>query len=147
MGAVSGASPLIGWVAAAGSPTLYGWILFGILLPGNFLTSWPSRGIFGKIMKKVVFNFIIPVIQTALSSPESLFYTLILNFLVFAPYFFDLGEGYKTPGNFYLFSAIALTLFIMFRALDFAFGKNRERSASAFSSPRSFICLFSSQPS
>ena len=32
VGAVSGAlPPLIGWVAAAGTPTLYGWILFGIL--------------------------------------------------------------------------------------------------------------------
>ena len=36
-GAISGAlPPLIGWVAAAGEPSVYGWILFGIYSLGNF---------------------------------------------------------------------------------------------------------------
>ena len=48
VGAVSGAlPPLIGWVAAAGTPTLYGWILFGILfawqLPHFMAIAWNFR--------------------------------------------------------------------------------------------------------
>lgn len=131
VGAVSGAlPPLIGWVAAAGSPTLYGWILFGILfawqLPHFMAIAWNFREDYEKGGFQLHHSGDPYGTQLA---RKSLVYTLILNFLVFAPYFFDLGEGYKTPGNFYLFSAIALTLFIMFRALDFAFGKNRDRSA------------------
>jgi len=131
VGAVSGAlPPLIGWVAAAGEPTLYGWILFGILfawqLPHFMAIAWNFRDDYEKGGFQLHHSDDPNGAQLA---SKSLIYTLTLNFLVFAPYFFDLGEGYKTPGNFYLFSAIALTLFIMFRALDFAFGKDRDRSA------------------
>ncbi len=131
VGAVSGAlPPLIGWVAAAGEPTLYGWILFGILfawqLPHFMAIAWNFRDDYEKGGFQLHHSGDPNGAQLA---SKSLIYTLTLNLLVFAPYFFDLGEGYKTPGNFYLFSAIALTLFIMFRALDFAFGKDRDRSA------------------
>ena len=48
VGAVSGAlPPLIGWVAASGEPSLYGWILFGILftwqLPHFMAIAWNFR--------------------------------------------------------------------------------------------------------
>ena len=48
VGAISGAlPPLIGWVAAAGEPSIYGWILFGILftwqLPHFMAIAWNFR--------------------------------------------------------------------------------------------------------
>jgi protoheme IX farnesyltransferase len=48
VGAISGAlPPLIGWVAASGEPSLYGWILFGILftwqLPHFMAIAWNFR--------------------------------------------------------------------------------------------------------
>ena len=48
VGAVSGAlPPLIGWVAASGEPSSYGWILFGILftwqLPHFMAIAWNFR--------------------------------------------------------------------------------------------------------
>ena len=131
IGAVSGAlPPLIGWVAAADSPTLYGWILFGILfawqLPHFMAIAWNFRDDYEKGGFQL-HNSGDP--SGARLARKSLAYTLVLNFFVFAPYFFDLGEGQKAPGNFYLVGAILLTLFIMLRALDFAFGKDRDRSA------------------
>jgi len=130
IGAVSGAlPPLIGWVAAAGSPTLYGWILFGILfawqLPHFMAIAWNFRDDYEKGGFQLHNSGDPSGIHLA---RKSLVYTLVLNFFVFAPYF-DLGEGHRTPGSFYLVSAILLTLFIMLRALDFAFGKDRDRSA------------------
>ena len=131
IGAVSGAlPPLIGWVAAANSPTLYGWILFGILfawqLPHFMAIAWNFRDDYergGFQLHDFGDN------SGAVLGRKSLIYTLVLNFFVFAPYFFDLGEGYKVPSDFYLVSAILLTFFIMLRALDFAFGKDRDRAA------------------
>ena len=53
VGAVSGAlPPLIGWVAAEGAPTTYGWILFGILftwqLPHFMAIAWNFREDYSK---------------------------------------------------------------------------------------------------
>ncbi|MBT3635715.1 MAG: protoheme IX farnesyltransferase [Opitutae bacterium] len=131
IGALSGAlPPLIGWVAAANSPTLYGWILFGILfawqLPHFMAIAWNFRDDYEQGGFQL-HNF--GDATGAVLARKSLAYTLVLNFFVFAPYFFDLGEGQKKPSDFYLISAILLTVFIMLRALDFAFGKDRDRSA------------------
>jgi len=131
IGAVSGAlPPLIGWVAAANAPTLYGWILFGILfawqLPHFMAIAWNFRDDYEQGGFQL-HNF--GDSSGAVLARKSLIYTLVLNFFVFAPYIFDLGEGHKPPSHFYLVSAILLTLFIMLRALDFTFGKNRDRSA------------------
>ena len=53
MGAVAGAlPPLIGWVAAAGSPSAFGWILFGILftwqMPHFMAIAWNFRDDYSK---------------------------------------------------------------------------------------------------
>ena len=53
IGAVSGAlPPLIGWVAAEGAPTTYGWILFGILFTCSSPILWPSPGISARTIPK-----------------------------------------------------------------------------------------------
>lgn len=129
IGAVSGAlPPLIGWVAAAQSPTLYGWILFGILfawqLPHFMAIAWNFRDDYEKGGFELhnlgdTTGFIL--------ARKSLVYTIFLNFFVFSPYFFDVGQ--KGPGNFYLVCAVALSTFIMFCALGFLFGNNRDKSA------------------
>ena len=129
IGAVSGAlPPLIGWVAAAGSPTLYGWILFGILfawqLPHFMAIAWNFRDDYEKGGFQL-HNF--GDTSGFILARKSLVYTFFLNFLVFAPYCFDLGQ--RSPGKFYLISAIVLSSFILLRAFDFLFGSDRDKSA------------------
>ena len=129
IGAVSGAlPPLIGWVAAAGSPTLYGWILFGILfawqLPHFMAIAWNFRDDYEKGGFQL-HNF--GDASGFILARKSLVYTFFLNFLVFAPYCFDLGQ--RSPGKFYLISAIVLSSFILLRAFDFLFGSDRDKSA------------------
>ena len=129
IGAISGAlPPLIGWVAAAGSPTLYGWILFGILfawqLPHFMAIAWNFRDDYEKggfrlhdLGEKSGF----------LLARKSFLYTIFLHLFVFAPYFLKINQ--KAPGQFYLFSAIALSTYIMFRAHGFLFTVNRDQAA------------------
>lgn len=133
IGAVSGAlPPLIGWVAAAGDPTLYGWtygwILFGILfawqLPHFMAIAWNFRDDYEKG------GFRLHDFGDAsglVLARKSLIYTFFLHFFVFAPYLFKLEQS--PPGKFYLISAIALSLFIMRRSWDFRFGNDRDKSA------------------
>lgn len=131
VGAISGAlPPLIGWVAAANSPTTYGWILFGILfawqLPHFLAIAWNFR----EDYQRGGFQFHDSGDPTGVAlGRKSFIYTLLLNFFVFSPFLFNLGEGYRQPGVFYLVCAILLTLFITLRSLDFCFGKDRNRSA------------------
>ena len=131
IGAVSGAlPPLIGWVAAAGAPTLYGWILFGILfawqLPHFMAIAWNFRDDYEKGGFQL-HNF--GDASGYVLARKSFVYTLFLNLFVFAPYFFDLGEGQKAPGNFYLISAVVLSSYIMLRAYRFLFSTDRDKSA------------------
>ena len=58
---------------------------------------------------------------------KSLVYTFFLNFLVFSPYFFELGH--RSPSTFYLVCAIFLSSYITIRATAFLFSKNRDKSA------------------
>ena len=129
IGAVSGAlPPLIGWVAAAGSPTLYGWILFGILfawqLPHFMAIAWNFRDDYEKGGFRL-HNFNDP--SGRLLARKSLVYTLFLHFFVFSPFFLELGQS--SPGPFYLFFAVALSSFIMLRACEFLLGSDRDRTA------------------
>jgi protoheme IX farnesyltransferase len=129
VGAISGAlPPLIGWVAAAGSPTLYGWILFGILfawqLPHFMAIAWNFRSDYDKGGFQLHDTGDGDGFHLA---RKSLVYTFFLNFLVFSPYFFELGH--RSPSTFYLVCAIFLSSFITIRATAFLFSKNRDMSA------------------
>jgi protoheme IX farnesyltransferase len=129
VGAVSGAlPPLIGWVAAEGAPTTYGWILFGILfawqLPHFMAIAWNFRDDYSKGGFKL----------HQLGNPDgkalarkSLFYTIILTAFVFSPYFLDLGQS--QPGSFYLASAFLLSLYLLFPAIRFFTSQDRDKSA------------------
>ena len=129
IGAISGAlPPLIGWVAAAGSPTLYGWILFGILfawqLPHFMAIAWNFRDDY----EKGGFRLHDLGDQSGfLLARKSFLYTIFLHLCVFAPYFLKINQ--KAPGQFYFFSAIALSTYIMFRAHGFLFSADRDRAA------------------
>ena len=129
VGAVSGAlPPLIGWVAAAGEPTLYGWILFGILfawqLPHFMAIAWNFRDDYEKGGFQLHNSGDSSGIRLA---RKSLSYTLILHLFVFSPYFLDINQ--KSPGHFYLYFAIGLSSYITLKAHGFLFSKNRDRSA------------------
>ena len=129
IGAVSGAlPPLIGWVAAEGSPTLYGWILFGILfawqLPHFMAIAWHFREDYSKGGFKL----------HQLGDPDgkalarkSLIYSFLLTLLVFSPLFTDIQQ--PQPGTFYIISAIFLSLYLLFPAIRFFTSSNRDLSA------------------
>ena len=126
VGAVSGAlPPLVGWVAAAGSPTTYGWILFGILfawqLPHFMAIAWNFRNDYTKGGFKLH--------QFGASdgkdlSRKSLLYTILLTLLVFAPYFFEIGQS--SPGVFYFCSAVLLSVYMIVAAIRFFLSSNRD---------------------
>ena len=129
IGAISGAlPPLIGWVAAAGSPTLYGWILFGILfawqLPHFMAIAWNFRDDY----EKGGFRLHDLGEQTGfLLARKSFLYTIFLHLCVFAPFLLKINQ--EAPGQFYFFSAIALSTYIMFKAHGFLFTANRDQAA------------------
>jgi protoheme IX farnesyltransferase len=129
VGAISGAlPPLIGWVAAEGAPTTYGWILFGILftwqLPHFMAIAWNFRDDYSKGGFKL----------HQLGDPDgralarkSLFYSVLLTAFVFSPYFLPLQQS--IPGTFYLASALFLSLYLLIPALRFLTSANRDQSA------------------
>ena len=94
VGAIAGAlPPLIGWVVAAGSPTTYGLILFGILfawqLPHFMAIAWNHR----KDYSKGGFRF--HHFNDPFGSKmglKSFLYSIVLTALVFSPYFVDLNQ-------------------------------------------------------
>jgi len=129
VGAISGAlPPLIGWVAAEGAPTIYGWILFGILfawqLPHFMAIAWNFRDDYSKGGFKL----------HQLGDPDgralarkSLFYSILLTVFVFCPYFLEVNQS--QPGPFYLASACFLSLYLLFPAIRFFTSQNRDQSA------------------
>ena len=126
IGAVSGAlPPLVGWVAAANYPTTYGWILFGILfawqLPHFMAIAWNHRSDYSKGGFQL---HIMGDEQGRALSFKSLFYTVILTVLVFCPYLFEINQA--KPGNFYLFSAIFLSLYLLLPAIRFFLSSDRD---------------------
>ena len=128
-GAISGAlPPLIGWVAASGEPSLYGWILFGILfawqLPHFMAIAWNFRSDYQQggfklhsLGKSDGFHL----------ARKSLIYSFILSGLIFSPYFIETGQ--PAPGILYLLSACFLTLYLMIPSLQFFTSPNRDKPA------------------
>ncbi len=129
VGAVAGAlPPLIGWVVAAGSPTTYGLILFGILfawqLPHFMAIAWNHR----KDYSKGGFRF--HHSNDPLGSKmglKSFLYSIVLTALVFSPYFVDLNQ--PTPGFLYLICSCLLSLYLLVPAFKFLINKERDKSA------------------
>ena len=139
VGAVAGAlPPLIGWVTAAGSPTAYGWILFGILftwqLPHFMAIAWNFRDDYNKGGFKL---HKLGDETGYLLSRKSLLYTFILTALVFSPFFIESSQ--KVPGMFYLTSASILSLYLLLPAILFFSSKNRDKSARKLFSLLLFI--------
>tara|TARA_E500000178_G_scaffold67271_1_gene64595 strand:- start:527 stop:1456 length:930 start_codon:yes stop_codon:yes gene_type:complete len=129
VGAIAGAlPPLIGWVAAAGSPSAYGWILFGILftwqLPHFMAIAWNFRDDYNKGGFKLHH---LGDDTGYLLSRKSLLYTFFLTALVFSPFFVESSQ--KVPGMFYLVSASILSLYLLLPAVSFFSSKNRDKSA------------------
>ena len=115
-------------MAAEGSPTTYGWILFGILftwqLPHFMAIAWNFRDDYSKGGFKL----------HQLGDPDgkvlarkSLVYAFILTGFVFSPYFLTLKQS--VPGIFYLASSIGLSLYLLIPAVRFFTSSNRDHSA------------------
>ena len=129
IGAVSGAlPPLIGWVAAEGAPTTYGWILFGILftwqLPHFMAIAWNFRSDYSKGGFKL---HELGDSDGRAIARKSLVYTILLTIFVFSPYFLKLQQ--PQPGLFYLASSVILSLYLLFPAIRFLTSNNRDHSA------------------
>ena len=129
IGAVSGAlPPLIGWVAAEGAPTTYGWILFGILftwqLPHFMAIAWNFRSDYSKGGFKL---HELGDSDGRAIARKSLVYTILLTIFVFSPYFLKLQQ--PQPGFFYLASSVILSLYLLVPAIRFLTSNNRDHSA------------------
>ena len=129
VGAISGAlPPLIGWVAASGAPSTYGWVLFGILftwqLPHFIAIAWNFRNDYSKGGFKL---------QELGNSDgyhlarKSLMYSLLLTVFVFSPFFLQTYQ--PEPGLLYLISAGFLSLYLLIPSFNFLIQGNRDKSA------------------
>ncbi len=129
VGAISGAlPPLIGWVAASGEPSIYGWILFGILftwqLPHFMAIAWNFRHDYCKGGFKL----------QNLGNPngyhlarKSLFYSFLLTGFVFSPFFVESPQ--PTPGSLYFISACILSIYLLIPSTKFLISPDRDKSA------------------
>jgi len=129
VGAVAGAlPPLIGWVVAAGSPTTYGLILFGILfawqLPHFMAIAWNHRKDYSKGGFRF-HNFNDPL--GSKMGLKSFLYSIVLTAFVFAPYFVELNQS--APGYLYLACSCLLSLYLLVPALKFLVNEERDKSA------------------
>lgn len=129
VGAIAGAlPPLIGWVVAAGSPTTYGLILFGILfawqLPHFMAIAWNHR----KDYTKGGFRF--HHTDDPIGSKmgiKSFLYSLVLTAFVFAPFFVELNQ--TAPGYLYLACSCLLSIYLLLPAFKFLINEDRDKSA------------------
>ena len=129
VGAISGAlPPLIGWVAASGEPSIYGWVLFGILftwqLPHFMAIAWNFRIDYEKGGFRL----------QNLGDPngyhlarKSLVYSLLLTGFVFSPYFIETSQ--PTPGLLYFISACILSVYLLIPSAKFLTSSDRDKSA------------------
>ena len=129
IGAISGAlPPLIGWVVAAGSPTMFGLILFGILfawqLPHFMAIAWNHRQDYTAGGFKF-HKFNDPSGKKL--GRKSFLYTLLLTFFVFAPSFAKLNQS--NPGYFYLICSIILSIYFLIPSFQFFVCQNRDKFA------------------
>lgn len=129
VGAISGAlPPLIGWVAASGEPSPYGWILFGILftwqLPHFMAIAWNFRKDYERGGFKLQNLGRADGFHLA---RKSLIYTFLLTGFVFSPYFIETNQ--PEPGWLYFISACLLSAYLLKPAFNFLLSKNRDKSA------------------
>ena len=129
IGAIAGAlPPLIGWVVAAGSPTNYGFILFGILfawqLPHFMAIAWNHR----EDYTKGGFRFHQFNDPTGVKTGfKSFIYSIILTLLVFSPYFIQVNQS--KPGTFYLIISTLLSFYILIPAFKFLVNSEKDKHA------------------
>jgi len=129
VGAIAGAlPPLIGWVAAAGEPTAFGWILFGILfawqLPHFMAIAWMYREDYRRVGFVMSSHLKDGGKKTA---GKSMTYAIILTLFAMAPFFLSLEQ--PSPGTIYLLSATALSLYILTASAKFLWSKDRNHAA------------------
>ena len=129
IGALSGAlPPLIGWCAANGEPSLYGFILFGILfawqMPHFMAIAYNHKKDYAKAGFKLQYE---GEKQDFYLSRKSLIYGLALTTLVFYPFSIDLGNN--TPGAFYFLSACLLSVVLLIKCIKFYTNNEKKQSA------------------
>ena len=129
IGAVSGAlPPLIGWVSASGEPSAYGLILFGILfawqIPHFMAIAWNFRRDYSAGGFKL---HLLGSDSGKALSRKSFFYTILLNLIVFSPFFIETKQAH--PGLFYLISASILCFYITIPSLCFYLSNRRDHFA------------------
>jgi len=124
VGAVAGAlPPLIGWVAAAGAPSAFGWVLFGILfawqMPHFMAISWTYREDYRKAGFKMLAHEEGGASKVA---RKSMLYAILLGALAISPVYHDSG----TP---FLCVAAILSLGLLFYAFRFVQAEDKTESA------------------
>ncbi|MFP6899411.1 MAG: heme o synthase [Opitutales bacterium] len=129
VGAVSGAlPPLMGWVAAAGEPSAFGWLLFGILfawqMPHFMAISWTYREEYGKAGFVMLSHEDEGATKVA---RKSMIYAIILVVLAISPVYYDYGVGLS--GMPYLCVALLLSLCLFVSALRFVQSNDKKGAA------------------
>ncbi len=129
IGALSGAlPPLVGWCAANGEPSIYGFILFGILfawqMPHFMAIAFNHKKDYAKAGFKLQYE---GEKQDYYLSRKSLIYGMILTTLVFYPFSIDLGNN--TPGAFYFLSACLLSVVLLIKCIKFYTKNEKKKSA------------------
>ena len=129
IGAISGAlPPLVGWCAANGEPSLYGFILFGILfawqMPHFMAIAYNHKKDYAKAGFKLQYE---GEKQDFYLSRKSLIYGLVLTTLVFLPFSIDLENN--NPGTLYFLSACLLSVVLLIKCIKFYTNSKKNKSA------------------
>ena len=129
IGALSGSlPPLVGWCAANGEPSLYGFILFGILfawqIPHFMAIAFNHKKDYAKAGFKLQYE---GEKQDFYLSRKSLIYGMILTTLVFYPFSIDLGHN--SPSAFYFLSACLLSIVLLIKCIKFYTNNEKKQSA------------------
>ncbi len=126
VGAIPGAiPPLMGWMAAEGSISALGWILFAILfawqMPHFMAISWMYR----EDYKRGGFKMLVLEDNAATKvSIVALIYTILLVVASLAPLYFA-----GMTGMVYAVGAVLLSLFIGWRSIQFVSARNKDITA------------------
>ena len=129
VGAISGAlPPLVGWCAAAGEPTLYGFILFGILfawqMPHFMAIAFNHKKDYANAGFKLQYE---GEKQDYYLSRKSLIYGFVLTAIVFLPFFVDVQEN--TPSIIYCVFASLLSVVLLIKCIKFYIKNQKKKSA------------------
>ena len=129
VGAISGAlPPLVGWCAAAGEPTLYGFILFGILfawqMPHFMAIAFNHKKDYANAGFKLQYE---GEKQDYYLSRKSLIYGFVLTAFVFLPFFVDVQEN--APSIIYCVFASLLSVVLLIKCIKFYTNSEKKKSA------------------